>query len=146
MPNHNITLITDSTCDIPDELMVRYDIGMVPATVIWGDEVLRDRIDISATQFYRRLETDPHFPKTAHATPEEFRLAYEAAHAHGAAGGGNHHRKQCNERHLQRGLVGGGASQLPRDGCGRQGSDHEPWLAGAGCAHGAARGGPMRLR
>ncbi len=45
---------------------------------------MRDRIDISAAQFYRRLETDPHFPKTAHATPEEFRLAYEAAHARSA--------------------------------------------------------------
>jgi DegV family protein with EDD domain len=84
MPNQNITLITDSTCDIPDDLLTRYDISMAPASIIWGNEILRDRIDISAAQFYRRLETDPHFPKTAHATPEEFRLIYEAAHACGS--------------------------------------------------------------
>jgi DegV family protein with EDD domain len=84
MPNQNITLITDSTCDIPDDLLMRYDISVVPASIIWGNEILRDRIDISAAQFYRRLETDPHFPKTAHATPEEFRLVYEAAHACGS--------------------------------------------------------------
>lgn len=84
MPDPHIALIADSTCDIPDDLLARYDIGMVPAYIIWGDEILRDRIDISAAEFYRRLETDPVFPKTAHATPEEFRLAYEAAHARGA--------------------------------------------------------------
>ena len=84
MPNHNIALITDSTCDIPDELVARYDINVVPAVIIWGNDILRDRIDISADQFYRRLETDPVFPKTTHATPEEFRLVYEAARAHGA--------------------------------------------------------------
>lgn len=84
MQTQKIALITDSTCDIPDDLLQQYDIGMVPANVIWGDEILRDRIDISAAEFYRRLEADPEFPKTAHATPEEFRLAYEEAHARGA--------------------------------------------------------------
>jgi DegV family protein with EDD domain len=84
MPNQHIALITDSTCDIPDGLLMRYDISVAPASIIWGNEILRDRIDISAAQFYRRLETDPHFPKTAHATPEEFRLLYEAAHARGS--------------------------------------------------------------
>jgi len=84
MQTQNIALITDSTCDIPDDLLRQYEIGMVPANVIWGDEILRDRIDISAAEFYRRLETDSEFPKTAHATPEEFRLAYEEAHARGA--------------------------------------------------------------
>lgn len=84
MAHPNVAVLTDSTCDIPDELLARYDIGLVPAYIVWGDEILRDRVDISAIEFYRRLETDPHFPKTAHATPEEFRLAYEAAHARGA--------------------------------------------------------------
>jgi len=84
MQTHNIALITDSTCDIPDDLLRRYDIGIVPANVIWGNQILRDRVDISAAEFYRRLEADPDFPKTAHATPEEFRLAYEEAHARGA--------------------------------------------------------------
>jgi DegV family protein with EDD domain len=84
MPNQNIALITDSTCDIPDDLLMRYDISVASASIIWGNEILRDRIDISAAQFYRRLETDPHFPKTAHATPEEFQLVYEAAHACGS--------------------------------------------------------------
>jgi len=84
MRTHDIALLTDSTCDIPDDRLRQYEIGMVPANVIWGEEILRDRIDISAAEFYRRLETDPEFPKTAHATPEEFRLAYEEAHARGA--------------------------------------------------------------
>jgi DegV family protein with EDD domain len=84
MPNQKIALVTDSTCDIPDDLLMRYDISMAPASIIWGKEILRDRIDISAAQFYRRLETDPQFPRTAHATPEEFRLIYEAAHSCGS--------------------------------------------------------------
>ncbi len=84
MTQHTVALLTDSTCDVPDALLAHYDISFVPASILWGDEILRDRIDISAAEFYHRLERDPNYPKTAHASPEEFRLAYEAAHAAGA--------------------------------------------------------------
>jgi DegV family protein with EDD domain len=83
--HHTIALITDSTCDIPDELLTRYDIAFVPASISWGSDILRDRVDISAAEFYRRLAVDPIYPTTACPSPEHFRGAYAAAHANGAA-------------------------------------------------------------
>lgn len=81
---HNIALITDSTCDLPDEMLARYDIDVVPLMVLWGTEQLRDRVDISPEDFYRRLDTDTTLPTTAQPTPGAFREAYERARADGA--------------------------------------------------------------
>jgi len=38
---------------------------VVPSLVTWGDEVLRDRVDIQPEEFQRRLETDAAFPRKA---------------------------------------------------------------------------------
>ena len=37
-----ITIMTDSTCDIPSDLIEEYHISIVPLYVIWGDEELLD--------------------------------------------------------------------------------------------------------
>ncbi|HEX9117643.1 MAG TPA: DegV family protein [Anaerolineae bacterium] len=84
MTHDKTALITDSTCDIPDDLLARYEIDFVPCSIAWGSDVLRDRIDIGAAEFYRRLASDPVYPKTAAPSPEQFRLAYAAAQARGA--------------------------------------------------------------
>jgi fatty acid-binding protein DegV len=55
MNQHRVALITDSTCDIPVELIKRYDITVVPLHVIWGDETLRDCVDLQPRAFYQRL-------------------------------------------------------------------------------------------
>jgi DegV family protein with EDD domain len=81
---YKTALITDSTCDIPAALVSDYDIKVVPAYVIWGDEQYRDRIDLEAAEFYRRLESDAVYPMSAHPSPEDFLAAYQAARAGGA--------------------------------------------------------------
>ena len=85
MTDHKVALITDSTCDIPDDLLAKYDITVVPSLVIWGDEVLRDRVDIQPEEFYRRLETDPRFPTTSQPTPQDFQKVYSEATQKGAS-------------------------------------------------------------
>jgi len=84
MPDHRTALITDSTCDIPNALIEEYDITIVPSLVIWGDEALRDRVDIQPEEFYRRLESDPAFPTTSHPTPQDFLRVYGEAIEKGA--------------------------------------------------------------
>ena len=85
MTTHTTALITDSTCDLPDEFLARYDISFVSSSIIWGADILLDRVEISAAEFYRRLEIDPVYPKTSNPSPERFRLAYAAAEAAGAS-------------------------------------------------------------
>lgn len=81
---HKIALITDSACDLPDEMLRQWDIAMVPLYVIWGSEQLRDRVDITPDAFYRRLVSDPVHPMTSQPTVQDFLAAVRAAEQAGA--------------------------------------------------------------
>ncbi|MGD8244279.1 MAG: DegV family protein [Anaerolineae bacterium] len=84
MTDHRVALVTDSTCDIPRDLIQQYDIIVVPLHVVWGDETFRDRVDLQPRAFYQRLAEDPRYPTTAHPTPQGFLATYEAAIEAGA--------------------------------------------------------------
>ncbi len=79
-----IAIITDSTCDLPPTLREQYAIRVVPLSVIWGEEQLREGVDIQPEEFYRRLVVDPVHPTTSQPTPQDFVTAYEAAQRDGA--------------------------------------------------------------
>ena len=81
---YEVALITDSTCDLPEDLIAQYAIEVVPCVVIWGTEQLRDRVDITPEAFYERLKTASTLPTTAHPTPGDFQAAYDAARSEGA--------------------------------------------------------------
>jgi DegV family protein with EDD domain len=84
MSENHIALITDSTCDIPRNLVEQYDITVVPLHVIWGHETFQDRVDLEPKAFYRRLTEDSQYPTTAHPTPEGFLATYREAIRQGA--------------------------------------------------------------
>jgi len=79
-----IAIIADSTCDIPAELIERYHIEVVPQIIIWGNQELRDRVDIQPAEFYQRLSTSPQLPTTSQPTVKSFGEHYQAAQAEGA--------------------------------------------------------------
>ena len=62
MSSHKIALVTDSTCDIPENLLQQYNIYVVPQIIIWGTEEILDRVDIQNAEFYKRLTNDPLHP------------------------------------------------------------------------------------
>ncbi|HSM23374.1 MAG TPA: DegV family protein, partial [Anaerolineaceae bacterium] len=72
-----IGIVTDSTCDIPEELVTQYGITIVPQYVIWGEEQFKDRIDLSPLDFYQRLETDKIRPTTSQASVTDFKQIFE---------------------------------------------------------------------
>jgi DegV family protein with EDD domain len=78
-----VAIITDSTAYIPKELVEQYQITVVPQVLIWGDETLRDDIDIKPTEFYTRLATAEVMPTTSQATPADFKTIYEKLHGEG---------------------------------------------------------------
>jgi DegV family protein with EDD domain len=84
MNKSSIALMTDSTCDIPEDLIQQYGITIIPELVIWGGQTFRDRIDISPQTFYERIEKDSVMPTTTLPTPVEFEKAYKDAIAQGA--------------------------------------------------------------
>lgn len=70
--SQRIALVTDSTCDVPAALVERYGIVVLPQVIIWGQEELRDGIDITPDAFYRRLATDPAHPTTSQPVVSDF--------------------------------------------------------------------------
>lgn len=72
-----IRVVTDSTCDLPPELVAEHQITVVPAYVNLGDESLRDGVDISREAFYQRLPQCSPPPTTAAPSPGQFMQAYE---------------------------------------------------------------------
>jgi DegV family protein with EDD domain len=79
-----ITIITDSTCDIPQALIEKYGIFVVPQYIIWGEEQFRDRVDLQPEDFYQRLENDDLRPTSSQATDLDFLNAIQTAASQGA--------------------------------------------------------------
>jgi len=67
--SNKVAIVTDSTAYIPEEFLKQYNITVVPLTVIWGDEILNDGVDIQPHQFYERLPKAAVMPTTSQATP-----------------------------------------------------------------------------
>jgi DegV family protein with EDD domain len=63
-----IGLITDSTCDIPNDLIQQYGIAVLPCYIIWGGKQYKDRVELSPLDFYNRLKIDPTRPTTSQPT------------------------------------------------------------------------------
>jgi uncharacterized protein len=79
---YDIGLVTDSTCDIPVDLLQKYQIQVVPLTVHFGEEFFLDRITMQPEQFFRKLQSSPVYPSTAQPAYSEFinRYNYLATH------------------------------------------------------------------
>lgn len=50
-------IVTDSTAYIPQEVREKYDIHMIPLTVILGTEVYEEEKDLTASEFYEVIKT-----------------------------------------------------------------------------------------
>jgi DegV family protein with EDD domain len=84
MNNHKIAIVTDSTSDLPPELIKKYDIYTVPVYVVWDEEPERDGVDISHEAFYERLVSDSVYPTTSQPSPQDFFEVYQQAKSDGA--------------------------------------------------------------
>lgn len=60
-----IRIITDSTCDLPVEIIERYGIRVMPMSITFGEESYADGETISLDDFYTRLQAGE-FPKTSY--------------------------------------------------------------------------------
>ena len=69
-------LILDSTADLPDPAARNPNWRLVPLRVTFGDESLRDHVDMTPDEFYRRLESTTVQPKTSQPTPADFERAF----------------------------------------------------------------------
>jgi len=71
-----VKVVTDSTCDIPPQLMQDLGITVVPIYVVFGDKSYRDKLDIGDDEFYEKLIHGPVHPSTSIPTPKDFADVY----------------------------------------------------------------------
>jgi len=76
MHREKITIVTDSTCDLPIELIQKYNISVVPLYVRFGEKVYREGIDITGNEFYQRLKGTIS-PSTSQPSPQDFITVYQ---------------------------------------------------------------------
>jgi len=72
-----VKIVTDTLSDITGDLAAQLGITVVPLYVRFGEEVYRDRIDITSEDFYRRLVNEPKLPSTTQPTPNDFAEVYK---------------------------------------------------------------------
>jgi DegV family protein with EDD domain len=71
-----IAVVTDSTSEIPRELVEQYNIHVVPQVPIMGDKTWRDGVDIDSPTFYELLQTSPHFRATSQPSVVNFQQLF----------------------------------------------------------------------
>ena len=67
--SNKVAIVTDSTAYLPEELVKQHNISITPLSVIWGEEVQQDGVDILPHQFYERLSASKVMPTTSQVTP-----------------------------------------------------------------------------
>lgn len=76
-----IALITDSTCDLPNEILQKLNAWMLPLKIIYKDRVYADRLEIQPQEIYDNFSLE--VPTTSQPSPEETRSLFEKLCAQG---------------------------------------------------------------
>ena len=67
-----ILVVTDSSAVIPEDALGGLSVPVIPLWVNWGDDRLRDGVDIDPPTFYRRLQESEDLPTTSQPSAGEF--------------------------------------------------------------------------
>jgi DegV family protein with EDD domain len=79
-----IKIVTDSACDLPEDIVAQYGITVVPLYINLANRGYLDEIEITREEFYRQLPDYDPPPTTAAPSPEMFCQVYEKLAAQGA--------------------------------------------------------------
>lgn len=71
-----VRIVTESTADIPPEMVAELGITVVPSYVLFGTESYRDGVELTKEQFYEKLAASRQIPTTATPPPALYEEAY----------------------------------------------------------------------
>jgi len=72
----SVGLVTDSTADLPQAVLDKHSVTMVPLIVNWDGKTYRDKLDLTTADFYRRLRTSKTLPRTGAPSIAAFESAF----------------------------------------------------------------------
>ncbi|MBQ7692811.1 MAG: DegV family protein [Oscillospiraceae bacterium] len=67
-----VVITADSTCDLSAELKARYDIRIIPLTILLGEDSYLDGVDFTTADIYTRYRKDGTLPKTSAPGIQQF--------------------------------------------------------------------------
>ena len=67
-----VVITADSTCDLSREILARFDIRVIPLTILLGDESYLDGVGFDAQDIYSRYRKDGTLPKTSAPGIQQF--------------------------------------------------------------------------
>lgn len=76
-----ISLVTDSTSDVPPAYVERYNIRVVPSLLVINDQPYKDEVEMPRGEYYQKLSTLNPLPTTAAPASGEFEAAYNSCPA-----------------------------------------------------------------
>ncbi|EPD51440.1 DegV family protein [Paenisporosarcina sp. FSL H8-0542] len=71
MNQSNIAWVTDSTATLSTEFIEKHNIYVVPLFVIFGETAYKENVEISSSEFYKKLASVNDLPKTSQPSPGE---------------------------------------------------------------------------
>lgn len=74
---NKIKIVTDSTADLPPDIIKKYDIEVLPLYVTFNEETYRDGIDINLHELLAKMNESDVFPGTAQVNPQRFAECYK---------------------------------------------------------------------
>ena len=80
-----VSVVTDSACDLSEEVIRAHGIHVAPMSLVEGDRTYRDGIDISAEDFHERLRDQGALPTTSQPSPQTFLDTFARALEEGEA-------------------------------------------------------------
>jgi DegV family protein with EDD domain len=81
-----VRVVTDSACDLPEDLIETLGIEVVPLTIRFGREELVDRKELSTDEFWRRLGESEVLPETSAPSAGAFEETFRRLAGDGATG------------------------------------------------------------
>jgi DegV family protein with EDD domain len=81
-----VRVVTDSSCDLPADVVQEHGITVVPLTIRFGEEEFVDGRDLTPSAFWARSAASAVLPSTAAPSPGAFEQAFRDAAAAGATG------------------------------------------------------------
>jgi DegV family protein with EDD domain len=75
-----VAIVTDSIAYLPQKYLEQYDIKVAPLSVISGDESFIDRVEMSPSEFYSRLQKSAVSPTTSQVTVGAFQAMFAQLH------------------------------------------------------------------
>ncbi len=76
-----VAIVTDTSADLPDSVLDRHHIAMVPLQVVFGGASFRDRVELRPEEFYRKLRSSAELPTTSQPAPADFIQVFRDAGA-----------------------------------------------------------------